>query len=425
MAERLILISICFCLVLGTGRLDASTEYDPENRSRIDAPEKMLRPTLLLLDSIERGINHYLGPPPQNLFTPVVSLKVTSPPVKATTNPLSVHLSTANNEFEYAHKIALTLLQRRRIMQAGAVGIEQKTSRKDTRGLNWLAAAIVHDVVELNRYLGTARMPDYQAVFSLLETGKTPDVETLINHPADPEYPYIYRLYALHCHLLTNLLRKVSMHARPTLLAQYLAALAPESEPAGILEKTYREAVADGPGLQEWYSKSAPAYCVRYGTTRSVSNTLARLDEIMRIKTTNQEDGSITEFALTDIKSSDLTTAVTLRKKTRQLVNLQREAPFLLRSALANHTTVLARFRAKRNIRRFRKEINRAKENLEEALARLKRMHAYLGTLEAQLNILPREVYWYTDIIRDKKERERKLLPEIENFLDEFEAQQF
>lgn len=423
MAERLILLTIC--LILATSRLEAAVEYDPEHRCRVDAPEKMLRPTLLFVDSIERGINHYLGSPPQNLFTPVLSLKITAPPVTEATDPLSVNLSTANTEREYAHKIALALIRRRKLIQESVAGMARKMSRKDTGGLSWLAAATVHDVVELNRYLGTSRIPNYQPVFNLLEIGKTPDVETLISHPVDPKYPYIYRLYALHCHLLANLLRNASIHARTTVLAQYLSTLAPGSEPAGVLGKAYREVVADDTSLQEWYRKTAPAYCVRYGATRSINNTLKRLDEIMRIKITTQEDGSVTDLALTDVESSDLVAGAKLLKKTRQLINLQREAPSLLRPALADYTTAMAGFRAKRNIRRFRKKINRAKENLEEAVDRLKQTHGYLDTLKAQLDIVPWELYWYTDIIRDKKERGRNLLPEIETFLDEFEARNF
>ncbi|MFO7822248.1 MAG: hypothetical protein R6V56_09385 [Lentisphaeria bacterium] len=417
-------VTLIFLIVVFTAfSTSGKTAYDADTKVQIKAPKSAIRQIHNLVDNVDRGVRHYLGRskyPLRNLISVVYEAANTD----SSTAIYNVRIKPNESETKSAHKLAAALLARRFGIEGNPTGNASEnveSGQLPTASFQWLAAAIVYDAVERNAYLGTEQPPDYQAIFIRFTEDSPPDIKKILRNPADIDWPVIYRLWSIHCHLIANLISQESLRTDRSFFARYKHTLTKQPDSYLALETALKPILPKDSSLQDWYNSKAPELCLLYGAKRSPESTLNRLNEIMHIevgKDTEKAPGGSHKIPLTQITELPSNSEV-LRRKVLELLNLQREAPVLLRPALADYAKAVNQLHRKKKFKRFRRQITRARKRLNASRERLGKTLKYLDSMALEMDTPVPALSWYLQIIQENNKRRRQALPEVHEFLDE------
>jgi hypothetical protein len=285
----------------------------------------------------------------------------------------------------------------------------------------WLAASLTLRELSVDRNrLG--RVPvDYEPVRVGFRHGVFPILERLLADPVPADKPMLYRFYATHCDIFVTAVKSetglganpfrqmldLERHGRPTMVA---------------LEFVLRPCFKDGENPQTWYQRVAPLVS-RKGRRRSRGDDVReRLEELTSVPALVMGGGAdrikrvpIEELPrrLEDYRLD----AEAISRIYAQVFELYKDAPVLLQEPLAAHMTAFDSLR-KGKIRRFRKELKRARKQFAEALEKQRAVEALLDSMEEDATAPDERFAPYLEVIDKNDADVRQLDPKLGELLD-------
>jgi hypothetical protein len=290
----------------------------------------------------------------------------------------------------------------------------------------WMAAALTLRELNVDRNrLG--RVPvDYEPVRVGFRHGVFPILKRLLTDPVPADKPMLYRFYATHCDVFVAAVESVTglranpfrqmldleRHDRPTMVA---------------LEFVLQPCFKEGENPQTWYQRVAPLVS-RKGRRRSRGDEVQeRLEELTSVPTLAMGGGAdrikrvpIEELPrrLEDYRLD----AAAIARIYAQVFELYKDAPVLLQDPLMAH---MVAFDSLRNgkIRRFKRELRKARKQFAEALERQRGVEALLDGMEEDATTPDERFAPYLEVIDRTDKDLRQLDPKLDELLDKTSKQ--
>lgn len=287
----------------------------------------------------------------------------------------------------------------------------------------WLAAGIGYGVRYAADGMAYGGHPRYEPIERRILENELPSVDALVEHSVPPGEELMYRLYALHCRLLLDILDvKAKGDASPMARLMLLIAA---GRPAA---DSYRYAAAplmrQTETHSEWVHRRAVA--VVRATPDPVSpNWLAQAladAEIVTLVVPGAEgEGGRREVPIGQL-GSVLETKAARRSLAGQLENefnrLIRVAPPILRDSLLEYAKTFDLLRHGRT-RRYARAVKKAEDAAWAALRRYEELVRYLYAVEQQNADYQRIYPFHRYVVHEWMQARRDLLPEFYKMLEE------
>lgn len=314
------------------------------------------------------------------------------------------------------HRTVRVLLARRAVRFGSNLGPR-------SRALDWMAAALTNRILHTCRDLSLSR-PDFGVPRAAFLRGRFPDVEDLLGYSVAPESLLAYRLYAVHCQLLTKMINGIPSGTGQSCLMRVLELQAHGHPPSEAVKMVLREFSEADHDLQDWYERNALLASTGGDRPCSVDEIAERLRELESIRVVHPGRSGLTAERIDFdelpewLESYNLDKAAA-RRKERQLYQLMKDAPFLLRDPILDYVAAF-QILARGKDRQFFSELREARENFKSACVRQKKVAAYLEYVESRETPLERKYALYLYAFRRSESDRRALDSDLYQYLDEF-----
>ena len=292
---------------------------------------------------------------------------------------------------------------------------------------DWLAAAVVFEVLACTSHPDNAQPePDYQPARVLFQDGTYPRLAELVTSPIlpAPAREAVYRLYALHCHLLLRAVAAGPPRDRDR-LRQLVQLLAHGREPIVALQFVLGASLNDGRGLQRWYEREAPRVSRQGRRQARADEVLARLRmlETVPMVMPGQEDFGCERVPIDEVPKTLKSYALdreALQAKLHNLFELVKDAPVLLQEPLADYIDAFQALERGRTFT-FKRRLRKARKRFRKAMTRQRAVEACLDHWDRKARLPAQQFTLYRDAVRRAQERQRALAPELYRYLDELD----
>jgi hypothetical protein len=281
----------------------------------------------------------------------------------------------------------------------------------------------VHRVLFGNRESRGFFEPDYQPARHAFAMDHFPDVERLVTAPVPVTEPRLFRLYALHCDILLLALQTVPPEGE-SFPRRLLELEAYGRDTVAALLFLLAPSFASGENLQAWYERAAVDVSRRGRRQSRASLVEKRLQELITVPTVapGQSTFTVTRVPIEDVPEKLEAYRVdkdALRNLQAEIFELLKDAPALMQEPLSEYMKAFETL-AQGRTRRFKREVRRAHQHMQDAARRERQLEQYLDTVEQQ--VVPPDTRFaeYLDVIDTYDERRRSLAPDLHRYLDTF-----
>lgn len=288
----------------------------------------------------------------------------------------------------------------------------------------WIAAGLGYRVRYTDTGLDAAGNPRYTILEERIRDGELPAVEVLLRSAVPPREELLYRIYALHCRLLLDILadKEEGERARPP-VARLLQLLVHGRPAVDALRYLASSSMKDHETLSEWVHRQAVA-CIRSGREPASPAWLAQSlaeAEVVTLVLPGQ-DGNAQRR---EVPISELGDVLESRESRRSLASqleadfnrLIRIAPPLLREALMDYAKTFDLLRHGRR-RRYARAVSKAEDAAWAALRRYQELVRYLHDVEQQSAEFEQMYPFHRYAVQQWMRRRQNLLPEFQEMLD-------
>ncbi|MFW6367060.1 MAG: hypothetical protein ACOC0L_00175 [bacterium] len=286
----------------------------------------------------------------------------------------------------------------------------------------WIVAGLSYRVRFANTGLDGAGNPRYAIIEDRIRAGELPPVEVLLQSFVPPREELLYRLYALHCRLLLDILMSMEDRERPpfALLLQLLGHGRPSVDALRYVAST---SMKDHETLSEWIHRQA-IRIIRSGREPASPAWLAQSlaeAEVVTLVLPGQ-DGIAQRSEVPISKLGDvLETQKSRHSLAAQLEadfnRLIRMAPPLLREALVEYAKTFDLLRSGRK-RQYARAVSQAEDTAWAALRRYQELVRYLHDVERQSAEFEQLYPFHRHAVQQWEKRRQNLLPEFQEMLD-------
>jgi len=396
----------------------AEVVFEPGPRIRIVARATLLPGTRSVVEQCVRALGNYLELPEggdEPILSVIVSEDDTGRPGR-----LRVFLSETTPLTQTLHAINLALLRRR---LAAVTGKDPRQVRR----LHWAAAALTYAELYTREGTYVSRRPDYQPARHVYLQGTFPDPEWMIEAPIPAANELAYLLSSVHCHLLANILRSARPNRNDDALRAVLTELAAGNAPEQVLPPILKRYFGHEGTVGDWFRDEALDRSRLGRSSQSVDDVLARLQEVSSVPVLMP--GSSGRFVWQTVPAEDVFerlkdyqfTPAALRAAERDLFEVSKDAPLLLRPSLVAYMQAFAAFRQSANRRRFREDLKEARVLLNWAVGQQRAMATYLDDIGRQVVPAAGRFRLYLQALEDRRAAQRRLAPAIHAYLDSLE----
>jgi len=408
--QRTLLVAL---VVLTCGGRDGTADEVlriPRHRVRISAPAEPAPGLRRLVEWCADNVNGLLRTQETPAQTITVSFDAQQKPAA---DPFRVALRSDTSLPEMTHALAHALLLRhaRRF---------RDNCEPPPEALAWLAASVSYNALYCGRTASGTPAPDYEPARVISRDGKFPAVADLIELPVAPHSRPAYRLYALHCHLLTAMIG--APKAGKSRLLRILELVAHGRDPVAAVAFVMRPSFEAGEGLQRWYEREAVSMSRRGRRHSSLGEVIRRLRDLETIAVVvpgKRQFGSkrIPIDQVPDLLESyhlDSTAAVNVQ---RDLYELLKDAPGLLHDPLLGYINAFQAL-AEGKARSFKRKLKRARKTFAEATGQQRALEAFLDRVERRSTSIESQFDLYLHVVRNHARRRRSADPALHAYLD-------
>jgi len=244
-------------------------------------------------------------------------------------------------------------------------------SSVDIPSADWLAAAVCNRVFYDGKGIRTFYSPDFRVARSQFMAGHFPRIDRLLSQPLPPTDSALFRLYLLHCDLLTRTLEnqpEAELFLRKLFDLERYGRSTVEA-----FEFLLRPTWPADENLQSWYEKRVLAESGRGWQLNEADNTLSELQDLLNIPVLEAGGRNAVKRMplekipklLEDYKLN----ALAISMMQNRILLLAKNAPLLLRPPLQQFSEALASLQAGKNSR-FRKQFRQARKEFNAAAKR-------------------------------------------------------
>lgn len=324
---------------------------------------------------------------------------------------------TGQEGLSYAvHSIMRHLIARHLDEPVDAVAAE--LGRRD-----WLAAALAFPVRYAADGCDIAGNPRYDCLRARVERGALPAPDSILRACVPPQQELPYRLFALHCRLLADVV-ELRCERHPVPLRHMLALLAHGRPPKKALETMAAESMSDEETLSEWFRRGARAVLRRTPSSLSAARFREELQAAETLNGATQVEAGEGEpspvpiedaAAILRARAAREHAAARLEERFNRLIRL---SPPLVRAPLIDYTKAFHHLRKARK-RRYARSVQKAAAEVRTALRRTEELEELLHSVQAKESGLGSLFPFHFHAVREWGKADAGLAPELERLLEQ------
>ncbi|MDX9981508.1 MAG: hypothetical protein RBU25_15910 [Lentisphaeria bacterium] len=385
-----------------------------ESRERnivVEAPGDAARPWLDFALRADQDVRKLLG---TGDAVPAGMLHLRIATGDQSNHPLRLALTGKEFHIHIAQRIYAAL-----ILRAAA---PDRARPPELRSATWLAAALASRELSVNPQRPARSVAYYEPVRASFRGGAFPDVLRLTTHPVPPEHPALFRFYTMHCDLLMAAVQAAKFpDGNP--FAQILQFEAQGNDPASALAAVLQPALAEGETVQAWYERVAPPISRRGSRQKRAEVIVEELEDLTSVPAMTRQLGDI---RVSRVRLEDLPESLPDHPLDRagiadiyaKVYELSKDAPWLLHEPLYAYMSALDQL-GKGNKRAFKKAMQRARADFEQATRRQIAIEALLDQLQESYDPPDDRLDIYFDTVGRTDRDLRALDPKLHDVLDQ------
>lgn len=426
--------------VSGTIPRSRGTEtFNREYAFRIVGDLKTAMSIRELLININRGVDRYLGKPDNSRRLPTLNAYTSTNDLPPTSNTRSRYIARKDGyhiavppESGFTQTVArlthLAFLQR---MTVALPGNRVKASEPPA----WMVAAVAapliapHQATTDSLELSPRALVPVQTRFNAPKSA--PELNVLVDRPAQAAFPNAYTLYSLHAHMLAELILNLNSHATEKPINRLFRLHAQGRNPASSMRLVIEPLLPPGTSLQQWFASAA----IDYLNKKNERTTGAQVaDEIAFLLTVDVDD--LPADTLETVTRRVPITAIPdesefwgrsnplLARRLNQFIRLLTRSPKSFRDPVTRYLEAFQELVVGNgDIRQFKRRITRTDAEFAATFARHRRISDYLAAYELQMGSGIRGLDRFMAVVANHKLRLSNLAPRLTRYLDQVESE--